>query len=137
MMEDLAKVSIEKRGYSSHPWRLIDPDGQEMYQWEPYPGRDDLPPICMPACFDTKAEAIEALGAMVVRLTRRVDELEDDLARRDFDNRNRHLTTATPEDRLYRCESCGSEHTITRGNADPPLPWPNPDKWTCWSCPRA
>jgi hypothetical protein len=37
----------------------------------------------------------------------------------------------TPEDRPYRCNVCGRETIITRGNADPPLPWPDPDGWVC------
>lgn len=39
-----------------------------------------------------------------------------------------------PEWRLYVCATCKTEHHVTRNNAVPPLPWPEPKGWTCWFC---
>lgn len=42
------------------------------------------------------------------------------------------LADGSPEDRPYTCASCGETTIITRGNAAPPLPWPDPVGWVCW-----
>lgn len=58
-------LRVEKRGYSAGPWRIIDAQGQEVWHSQPYPNAEvGLPPIQMPMSFDTKAEAILALGRM-------------------------------------------------------------------------
>jgi hypothetical protein len=53
---------IEKRKYSSRPWRVVSPDGQELYCMRYLDLVDGAGHYPTPVAGSTKAEAIEALG---------------------------------------------------------------------------
>jgi hypothetical protein len=68
-------LRVERRNYSAGAWRVVDEDGRDVYVWRSYPGRDDLPPFEDVLAFDTKKEAVEALGDLAgkyLHLRRRV-----------------------------------------------------------------
>lgn len=54
------QLRVVKLDYSSRPWRIVTPEGQELWQWEEYPG-GGLPPYQGPLCFDRKRDAVAAL----------------------------------------------------------------------------
>lgn len=58
-----AALRVEKRGYSSNPWRLVNEAGVELYEWLEYPG-GQFPPYQGPVCFERKRDAVAALAAM-------------------------------------------------------------------------
>ena len=63
------KWKIEKRSYSSSPWRLIGDDGEEVYQ-DTMIDHPDLGAqrISMPVCGKTKEEVIEQVLSGLVKL---------------------------------------------------------------------
>lgn len=72
--------TIEKRGYSYAPWRLIDAaTGKEIEAEYPHPD-PELPPFMRPVCGDTKQSVVEALASIAWRFVNRtqpVAQLED------------------------------------------------------------
>lgn len=60
---DLSSLHVAKLGYSANPWRIIDPDGQELWHDQPF----DHPTlgrtvIGMPVCFPRKRDAVAWLA---------------------------------------------------------------------------
>lgn len=58
--------TIERMNYSSHPWRLLDEAGQEVYQTERLELENGSTSVQMPVCGQTKQEVIDkVLGGFV------------------------------------------------------------------------
>lgn len=76
----MSGFKIIKKGYSAAPWRIVDADEKE-FRFERHDvfmhGQDMRLPVCG---YDTKTEAVEALGRLAAILSARVKELQDTLA---------------------------------------------------------
>lgn len=71
------RIIIEKRSYSSHPWRLIDAEtGLELTAPSPLKiGDREYPPWDRPLGGNTKTEAIEELGRLAGAAIKRLEAL--------------------------------------------------------------
>lgn len=74
----MSGFKIVKKGYSAAPWRIVDADGKE-FRFEGHDvfmhGQDMRLPVCG---YDTKTEAIEALGRLAALLLERLRTKEAD-----------------------------------------------------------
>ena len=74
----MSGFKIIKKGYSAAPWRIVDADGKE-FRFERHDvfmhGQDMRLPVCG---YDTKTEAIDALGRLAALLLERLRVKEAD-----------------------------------------------------------
>lgn len=113
-------MKIEKRSYSSNPWRLIDDAGDEVY----LPQRFNHPhlghtTISAPVCGKTKAEVVQlSLGLLAkvaeenVRLRAELKTLN--IAANDASNRIEKLEKECENLRGRKCTKCRGEGTVQR-----------------------
>jgi hypothetical protein len=76
----MSGFKIVKTTYSASPWRIVDADGKQVrFETETVfmHGADRSTLVCG---YDTKTEAVEALGRLAAILSARVKELQDTLA---------------------------------------------------------
>jgi hypothetical protein len=59
----IAGLHVEKRDYSSRPWRIVASDGQELNRWEAHPS-PGAPPYETPMAYDRKRDAVAVLMAI-------------------------------------------------------------------------
>lgn len=60
---DPDKLRVIKGDYSHHPWRILNDEGLELANIQPYPG-GGLPPYLGPLAFPRKRDAVAALEAI-------------------------------------------------------------------------
>ena len=61
----MLKLRVEKKGYSASPWRLVNEEGRELYDWVAYPGDPKMAPYRGPVCFDRKRDAVAKLAELI------------------------------------------------------------------------
>ena len=63
---DVTMLRVEKRTYSSRPWRIVSPDGRELYAPTSLTNADgNAVSFNGPVCFDRKRDAIAYLAALI------------------------------------------------------------------------